>query len=99
MNSKLEYSHDSLAALGSIKVIVSKYVEDFTIVFRAPKTSNRPSTFVSFYTSIWDLKTGKVHGDLDPSKATEMHMSAKRYDQLKTMIDSQQHDYEMETLP
>ncbi len=57
------------------------------IVIRALKPNPAPTTFASYYISIWDLDTGKIYGECDISKATEMHLSPKRMAQLRDMVD------------
>jgi hypothetical protein len=93
--SKLPYNLSTLAAIGAVKVIVSKYVADNQIVLRQPRDLSRqpslaPTTFVSYHIyhiSIWDLDKGEVTGDCDPTKATEWHMSPKRFRELQELTE------------
>jgi hypothetical protein len=79
----MKFSADSLAALHGIKVIVSDVVPDNQIVFRE---DNHPArSFASYKLTIWYLDTGKMAGNADITKADEMHMSPRRYDELKRM--------------
>lgn len=90
--SKLAYNLGTLAAIGGVRVIVSKYVKDNQIVMRQPRDLSRqpslaPKTYASFHLSIWDLDTGEVHGDCDPTKATEWHMSFERFRRIKELCE------------
>lgn len=98
MKQKLKYDIPTISLLGAIKVVVSPYVLDDKIIMRGPRDLTRqpslsPKTYAAYHISIWDLETGVVAGDCDPTKATEWHMSAKRFKQLKEMVD----DFEFET--
>jgi hypothetical protein len=70
-----------------VKVVVSRYVPDNQIVLRRLKPRQSPGVFASYFMSVWNLETGEIGGDCMPEDATEWHMSAKRFRQLKKMID------------
>lgn len=82
---KLKFTAHSLADLYGIKVIVSPHVGDDKIVFRRDRQPVRPEVFASYELTVWDLRTGDMNGNCDPTKATEMHVSPKRFDEIKRM--------------
>lgn len=85
--NKLPYNIESLASLGSIKIIVSPFVPDNTIVLKAPKQSYGIRNFASYHVGIWNLDSGDIAGDCDITKATEMHLSHNRMKQLRSMAE------------
>lgn len=102
MSKRLKYDVSTIASLGAVKVVVSKYVLDNQIVMRCPKVIKHPESafaaFASFHTSIWNLDSGDIAGDCDPTMATEWHMSPYRFNQLKNMVVDFEHDKEMKRL-
>lgn len=73
----LPYNVSTLAELCSIKVIISELVLDDKIVLM-DFTGNRMS--------IWDKKTGDIHGTCSLDEAHELHVSQFTYDQLTSAV-------------
>lgn len=97
MMSRLKFQPQTFLPLIGVAIKVSDYATDDIIVLRCPKPKKSTNLLyqplASFHLSIWNLKDGSIKGDCPLNKASELHISPKRYDELKRMIDDYEKDY------
>jgi|GEM_PF-6662438 len=79
---ELEYNLKNLALLPTLDVIISESVPDNQMIFRERADILRDGVFASPRITIWNLETGEMHGNADPTYSRELYMCSKRYDQL-----------------
>lgn len=86
----LPYDIDTFASLCSIKVIVDSKVLDSKIVIMGYKpTSFGNELFrdvMGRTMSVWDKKTGEIHGNCKLEDADSFYVSPKTYDELTTAL-------------
>lgn len=79
---KLEYSLKNLSLLPTFDLIISESVPDNQMIFMERADTLRDGAFAPHKFSIWNLDTGEIRGNADPTYSRELYMSSKRCAQL-----------------